>query len=409
MLSRCPECELPVSDKALSCPHCGYPLKSERHQTRHLPKRMRLPNGFGQISELKGRNLRRPFRAMITVGKDENGRPICKTLKPQGYFSSYNEAYAALVEYHKQPYDQLSETTMTELYDAWSTKHYPQLTGNTLVLSYKAAWRRCEQISQMRVVDVKPSHIKSCIATAPTPNTKKLVKMLLNLMFDYAIEIDAIDRNVARSFELEKNIRKQAIEQRVEHVPFTKSEMRLLWMSVDSVAYVDIILIQCYMGWRPGELGLLLLDNVDLDNRTIVGGVKTAAGRMRTVPIHDAVYPFVLRRYKEALANHKPHLFNCLDSGNGELTYNKYRVRFARAMDQLGIEGHRAHDPRKTFVTMCKESGVDEYAIKHMIGHAITDITESVYTTRSTEWLAAELCKVPDKNITDGVRDGLSV
>ncbi|MFQ7452799.1 MAG: zinc ribbon domain-containing protein [Flavonifractor plautii] len=27
MLTQCPECELPVSDKANACPHCGYPLK----------------------------------------------------------------------------------------------------------------------------------------------------------------------------------------------------------------------------------------------------------------------------------------------------------------------------------------------------------------------------------------------
>lgn len=27
-LMKCPECGLQVSDKALSCPHCGYPLDS---------------------------------------------------------------------------------------------------------------------------------------------------------------------------------------------------------------------------------------------------------------------------------------------------------------------------------------------------------------------------------------------
>ncbi|MFR4440003.1 MAG: zinc-ribbon domain-containing protein [Hungatella sp.] len=25
-LIQCPECQLQVSDKALSCPHCGYPM-----------------------------------------------------------------------------------------------------------------------------------------------------------------------------------------------------------------------------------------------------------------------------------------------------------------------------------------------------------------------------------------------
>ena len=27
MLIKCPECKLQVSDKAITCPHCGYPLK----------------------------------------------------------------------------------------------------------------------------------------------------------------------------------------------------------------------------------------------------------------------------------------------------------------------------------------------------------------------------------------------
>ena len=27
MLTKCPECDLQVSDKAYTCPHCGYPLK----------------------------------------------------------------------------------------------------------------------------------------------------------------------------------------------------------------------------------------------------------------------------------------------------------------------------------------------------------------------------------------------
>lgn len=78
MLTKCPECELQVSDKALTCPHCGYPLiKTERtERSKSRPKRhKRLPNGFGQISEIKDHNLRRPFRAMVTIGKPLKENP----------------------------------------------------------------------------------------------------------------------------------------------------------------------------------------------------------------------------------------------------------------------------------------------------------------------------------------------
>lgn len=37
---------------------------------------------------------------------------------------------------------------------------------------------------------------------------------------------------------------------------------------------------------------------------------------------------------------------------------------------------------------------VDEYAIKYMVGHQITDITEKVYTRRDPSWLAEEIRKI---------------
>ena len=69
MLILCPECNLQVSDKAISCPHCGYPLKPEKAIKQPQTKRMRLPNGFGQISRINGKNLRNPWRVMVTMGK----------------------------------------------------------------------------------------------------------------------------------------------------------------------------------------------------------------------------------------------------------------------------------------------------------------------------------------------------
>ena len=83
MLLKCPECELQISDKATFCPHCGYPIQPDikpRKPRNKNNKRKRLPNGFGQISQIKNRNLRNPYRAMVTVGKTSTGRPICLSL-----------------------------------------------------------------------------------------------------------------------------------------------------------------------------------------------------------------------------------------------------------------------------------------------------------------------------------------
>ena len=38
--------------------------------------------------------------------------------------------------------------------------------------------------------------------------------------------------------------------------------MEILWANVDKVLYVDAVLIQCYSGWLPQELGLIEMDRV---------------------------------------------------------------------------------------------------------------------------------------------------
>ena len=156
MLIKCPECVLQVSDKAQVCPHCGYPLttdgkKQRRHRQSH---RKRLPNGFGQISEIKGKGLRKPFRAMVTVGKTDTGKPICKLLKPEAYFETYNDAYAALVEYNRNPYDLADDITMKELFKRWSEKHFQKLKSQDSAKNIRGAWTHCSPIYQMKVKEV---------------------------------------------------------------------------------------------------------------------------------------------------------------------------------------------------------------------------------------------------------------
>lgn len=77
MLKTCPECKHSVSDKAYTCPNCGFPLNTPKiSKPKKRTSKTRLPNGFGQITKISGRNLRNHYRVMITVGKDDLGRPI---------------------------------------------------------------------------------------------------------------------------------------------------------------------------------------------------------------------------------------------------------------------------------------------------------------------------------------------
>ena len=182
MLLKCPECELQVSDKAINCPHCGYPMKSEEKQKRRprQNRRKRLPNGFGQITEIKGKALRKPFRAMVTIGKTDEGKPIQRLLKPESYFETYNEAYAALAEYNRNPYDFSNDITMSELFERWSKKHFEKLKSADSAKNIRCAWAHCSGIYSMKVVDVRARHMRTIIEESDTSKgNKTLMKMIL--------------------------------------------------------------------------------------------------------------------------------------------------------------------------------------------------------------------------------------
>lgn len=409
MLIKCPECELQVSDKASTCPHCGFPLQPNikpRKPRNKNNKRRRLPNGFGQISEIKNRNLRNPFRAMISVGKDANGRPICKPLKPESYFPTYNDAYVALVEYNKNPYDLEPSITVKELYEKWLPEHEKTVKSTRAI---ESAWSYCTAVYDMRVKDLRARHVKGCMeegtsiyrgkTRTPSASMKNQIKSLFNLMLDYALEYELVDRNYSRTFNLSEETIKEIVTVKQEHIPFTDEEMDLLWQHVDDKMMVDVLLIQCYSGWRPQEIGLLELKDVDLENWTFSGGMKTDAGTGRVVPIHSRIRHLVERKYKEAQELGSMYLFNYTSPSarlkSTALTYARYQKGFGMIRDELKLNPeHRPHDGRKHFVTMAKKYGVDEYAIKYMVGHKISDITEKVYTQREFEWLKDEIEKI---------------
>lgn len=396
MLITCPECSHSVSDKAFSCPGCGYPMKSNQKpakQQTQSTKRMRLPNGFGRITKINNKNLRKPYRAMISDGKDSKGKPVGRLLKPEAYFKTYNEAYQALVRYNENPYDFDNQMTMQELYDKWYAFKQTQVTKSTL-RSYYTVWGYCDPIKDRPVQELRLRDVKMLLddckridskgnITTPSVRFKETIKTTLMQMLDYAVEYEVIKVNFLRNIKLNLGTK----EETKSHISFTDEEMNVLWNNTKYDLMVRQILVNCYSGFRPSELCNLKVQNVNIREEYMIGGSKTDAGRERVVPIHSKIMPFIGEKYNEALLIGRETLF--------DTTYAQYEHKFTKAMKRYNLAGgHSPHDCRKQFVTMAKKSGVDEFAIKRIVGHKISDLTESVYTDRSIDWLKSEIEKI---------------
>ena len=241
--------------------------------------------------------------------------------------------------------------------------------------------------------DIKVSHLEGTILNADVgDSTKSRIKSLFNMMYKYAVAHDIVDKDYASvMFANGSPIKRERVK---EPIPFTNEEICQLWDSKELVPFVDMILIGIYSGWRPQELSILKVADIDLKSGTMKGGLKTDAGKNRIVPIHPVINPLIENRMQEATTLASEYLFNDPNGQQGiHMTYDKYRGRFKKVMKKLNMN-HRPHETRHTFITKAKVCNMDEYILKLIVGHAIEDITEKIYTHRTIEQLKIEMEKI---------------
>ena len=114
-------------------------------------------------------------------------------------------------------------------------------------------------------------------------------------------------------------------------------------------------------------------ENIDLEAGTMTGGIKTAAGRNRIIPIHRRIRPIV-ERLSESYLIGKP------------ISIDTFRLRWADFMNALGMK-HTPHECRHTFRSRMDSAGANKVCIDRIMGHKSRDVGERVYTHKTIEEL----------------------
>lgn len=368
-------------------------------------------NGTGSITSYKTAKGKRKYRVRISAGVyfDEEAEKVKTVCKSLGVFDTKAEAEAALAEYNNSPYDLTTKiVTVGDLYDAWS-KEYFEKVAPSAVRSVTSAWAYCDDIAKLPLKRLGKAHIEAVMKNGhreiirgssvevreASVNTQMRIKSMFNLMLDYAVGYKLIPSNVARTFDV-NDMRKEADYQKKIKESLSQDELNILWDNVDDFPFVDMVLIGCYMGWRPSELCDLEVSNVNLNENYIQGGNKTEAGINRKVPIHPLIKPLVEKRYNQAISLQSKWLFNDRFSQTGyHVTYDKYRRKFDKVMKYLGIPNKTGHCQRVTFITKCYQANIPEYLIKRIVGHSLKgNVTDGVYNRVEQETLYEAVCKI---------------
>lgn len=368
----CKECGGQVSDKAYTCPHCGFPMKKPR-QKRNIKK---LPNGFGSIKHYN-RNLRNPYGAFPPLKDyDDNGNAIRG--KAIGYYPTYQDAYNALLEYNKSPYDTDARTvTFEEVFKLFFEDKYVknkkrQYSQSSMNLT-NASFKHCKPLHKKPFVDIRATELQALVDSITLSHASlEGVVLLLKSMWKYAITYEITEKNIAEYLKI--NI----ADDDERGVPFSVKELKILWDNSDDECVKSILLL-IYSGFRITEF---LTADFNREEMYYQGGVKTRAGKNRIVPVNDLVAPFVDYRFED-----KPTA--------------RYREMFESCLKKYGIitsekgTKHTPHDCRHTFSWLCDKYNVDDLSKHLLMGHSMgSDIEKSVYGHRTIEELRVEINKI---------------
>lgn len=345
---------------------------------------MRNPNGYGCVYKASG-NRRKPYIARITIGWNDDGKQIFKSL---GSYATSSEANKVLADYNADPYDiDASKVTFSELYQQWANEKYPKIS-NSMVLSYKNAYRACSSIYNLQFINIRKHHLQMLInSTDKTYSGKERMKMLISQLSRFAMENDIIKKDYSSYLDLGERPDKTIIRQ-----PFTEDEIKKLYQSLHIYRYIDTILMMIFSGVRPSELLLTETKNVNLDENYFICGIKNSSSKNRKVPISRFIRPFFEKYYSTAVSSDSRWLIQ--NTEGQQMKYSNFnRDKFHRIMEQLQMS-HMPHDGRHSFATFMDKSNANKLATQLIMGHSPKVLVDSVYIHKSMNDLQKEIDKI---------------
>ena len=303
--------------------------------------------------------------------------------------------------------------TVSELLDNY-LKSNPKWKDSTRAMKvYNVNKLKTYPLSQMKIKDVRVSHVKQLMISMNESGIKKsslrTYLNILKLAIQIAVDDDLIRKNpcnISLNFLPNENLDKNILteEQEAKFLKYIKETSKSDWL-------YDVLIILLETGLRIGELCGLTLDNIDLKNRVIhidhqlgknynekselwqITSTKTGTS-IRDIYITDRAYNSFLnlieRRSKnttvEPIINGYTKFLLTSNKKWRIVTNSMVRYELNSAITKYNKEHKEQiphlspHSLRHTFCTRMAEKGLSSSSLQYIMGHAKIATTMDIYT-----------------------------
>ena len=307
---------------------------------------------------------------------------------PVGYAPTKTEALILLAQYNNSPWEiDREKVTLAVLYQRWLKIKAPKL-GTSTQSSLKSAFKHCSKYYGLKYRSLKAYQMQDCIDSCGKGySTQWAIKNLFGHLDRFAFEMNIIDKMYSQ-------ITTAPPIPDTKREPFTVEQVDALWKIADQ-EWTDTVLIYIYTGFRLTELLNMKTEQVNTDEKYLQGGVKTASGKSRIVPIHSRIWPYIEKRIQQG----DPYLFSYQGK---KLSQSKYYEFWNSVMEKIGAN-KTPHEARHTFETNLDNAGGNRKCIDLLMGHVSKDTGNRVYNHKTLEELraAVELIKTPENTANE--------
>lgn len=338
----CVKCSQPLPLDALYCCYCGA-LQKDATSAPHRHIRSR---GTGSV-------YKRPdgkYQVTVTLGwfMEDGKRKRRTASRTFVKKSDAINAAAGLKGQRPRPTE-----TLRELHDMYlAGKPYAQLSKSQQdKLGY--AWARLKPIELRPIAELTVDDLQRAVDLAvSTFYPARDMKVLLSHLYELAIRREIVSANKAQYIDLPD-------APKAKRETWTDADVDLMWKDYAAGnLFTGYILIMCYCGLRYGELATILLENVNIEERYMIGGIKTEAGIDRVIPISARILPVVRFFYDARRVK--------LLEMNEDNFYEKYWAM----VDRLQLRRLPPQTARHYYFTSLTAAGVQAGIITETGGHA---------------------------------------